>query len=117
MIEVLHARRADRKLAALPRHADRLTADLLAEAARAAEREAQRRAPVLSGELRDSIRRRRRAGGLELAATAAHAGVVEFGSSRQAAQPFMRPAVSSTRINRSKSKRKLTRFLKEVSRG
>ncbi len=52
-------------------------------------RRAKRNAPVKSGELRDSISATD--DGVE--ATAGYATTVELGSAKQAAQPYMRPAI------------------------
>ena len=45
-----------------------------------------------SGELHDSIGLLERSGGVDVVATAGHAGFVEFGTINMAAQPFLRPA-------------------------
>jgi HK97 gp10 family phage protein len=53
----------------------------------------KRRAPVDTGELRDSIHQE---GGL-VVATANHAGFVEFGTYKMAAQPYFIPGLEATR--------------------
>ena len=70
------------------------------EAVNAVEQAAQRYAPVKTGELRSSI-----SGSVSgstvanctgrVSASARHAGFVEFGTSRMAAQPYLRPALSA----------------------
>lgn len=55
--------------------------------------EARRLCPVDSGELRDSITATE--GGF--GATAPYAALVELGTSKTAAQPFLRPALDSVR--------------------
>lgn len=74
---------------------DEIINDLASEQAL---QEAQRRVPVLSGDLRKTIRREVR--GKSWALIAGGDGVtyaiwVEFGTSRAAAQPFMLPALNS----------------------
>ena len=65
---------------------ERDTAARVAAAARA-------NAPVLTGELRDSIE----VEGTDVVARAAHAPHVELGTVDQAAQPFLSPAVEAER--------------------
>jgi HK97 gp10 family phage protein len=58
--------------------------------------EAQRLAPVLTGELRDSIHVEAEGdGGADVVAGTDHAIFPEFGTSTQQAQPYMRPAVDT----------------------
>lgn len=61
--------------------------------------DAKRGAPVLSGELRDSITAEYDAKKLQgrAVATARHAGFVEHGTDDTAAQPFMEPAAERAR--------------------
>lgn len=64
------------------------------ETAEQAEADAKRTAPVLTGELRDSIEAGRvNTFNYELKAEAEHASFVEFGTSRMRAQPFFIPAL------------------------
>ena len=58
---------------------------------------ARRRAPVLSGELRDSIHVTLRGRSLAVVAGAPYAAHVEFGTIDTPTQPFMRPAVTKGR--------------------
>jgi len=53
--------------------------------------------PVDTGMLRESIGWGVLAGALVVGATEEYAPVIEFGTSRRAAQPFLRPAVESLR--------------------
>lgn len=53
--------------------------------------------PVRSGELRDSIDGAVNENQIRVFADAPHAAAVEEGTSKQAAQPFMRPAFLATR--------------------
>ena len=66
----------------------------IAEAAEIIETDAKRRAPVRSGELRDSIGSNIRADGLQAAigSGASHAPFVEFGTKTMPAQPWLYPA-------------------------
>lgn len=66
----------------------------IAEAAEIIETDAKRRAPVRSGELRDSIGSNIRADGLQAAigSGAPHAPFVEFGTKTMPAQPWLYPA-------------------------
>ena len=53
---------------------------------------AQGTVAFLSGDLHDSIGLEERSGGVDVVATAGHAGFVEFGTVNMAPQPFLRPA-------------------------
>lgn len=55
--------------------------------------DAQRRAPFRTGRLRRSIGSRRTADSVIIEATADYAAYVELGTSKMAAQPFLRPAL------------------------
>jgi len=48
-------------------------------------------APVLTGYMRDHITKRNLPDGAEVESEAGYSGFVEFGTSRQADQPFFRP--------------------------
>jgi HK97 gp10 family phage protein len=72
-------------LSGLQEVAGELAAAIIAE--RAAEL-----APVDTGELRGSIGPQRLGGGWAVVASAPHAGYVEYGTSKMAAQPYLRPA-------------------------
>lgn len=61
--------------------------------ARTAVASIQQRAPVETGELRDSIREEDG----RVVATAPHAGFVEFGTYRMAAQPYFIPGMEDAR--------------------
>lgn len=84
---------------------ERAIKNAMADGARAIRDEAKRRAPVDDGDLRDSIvvsrtvqvkgRRQSVKGGVVIGIKGAprfYAHIAEFGTSRQTAQPFLRPA-------------------------
>jgi len=75
-------------LGGLKEAAGELAAAVIAE--RAAEL-----APVDTGELRGSIGPQRLGEGWAVVASAPHAGYVEYGTSKMAAQPYLRPAAQS----------------------
>ena len=88
-----------------PVPAGRLGQNALMAGARVIAAEARRRVPVDTGELKRSIgvrsdRGLRRAGGdtrqAFVTASARHAGLVEFGTVRMAAQPYLRPAADES---------------------
>lgn len=54
-------------------------------------------APVDSGELRSSINARRSGGSAQVVSSAAHAALLEYGTSRMAAQPYMLPMAEKMR--------------------
>lgn len=56
---------------------------------------AKRAAPVDTGELRDSIHAETGSDGNFLVANADHAAHVELGTSKMAAQPYLRPAINT----------------------
>ena len=61
---------------------------------------AKARCPVKSGHLRDSIDRIKLPdGGYAVGSPARYASNVEYGTSRQRAQPFLRPALDSLKSN------------------
>lgn len=68
-------------------------------------------APVRTGELRDSIDGEVDATGVTVFASAPHAGFVEHGTTKAAAQPFMQPAFDQTKDKLKK------RVLAEVRKG
>ena len=51
--------------------------------------------PVDTGELRGSISQQKRGEGWAVVASAPHAAYVEYGTSKMAAQPYLRPAARS----------------------
>lgn len=57
------------------------------------ENRAKALAPVLTGELRDSIQARKTADGAEVTVGTDHGFYTEFGTSDTPTQPFLRPAV------------------------
>lgn len=59
--------------------------------------DAKRRVPVDTGELRDSIGKRREGIGWLVEATAEYAGFVEYGTRHMAAQPYLTPAAEGQR--------------------
>ena len=69
-------------------------------AAEAVADRARSLAPVRTGELRGSITTKEMSdGSVAVGATAPHAAVVEYGSSRRAPQPYLRPALDSLKSN------------------
>jgi len=70
------------------------------QAVKELEGEAKRLVPVRSGELRDSITGEVATEGNEVVVLASspveHAGFVEYGTSRQRPQPYLRPALVKT---------------------
>ena len=60
-------------------------------------RDAQRRAPVRTGTLRDSITVTRINDGVELHVNADYAGYVEYGTGDTPPQPYLRPALAVVR--------------------
>lgn len=68
----------------------------LEDLGREAVAQAQRMAPVATGELRGSIAYRVSNGELILYADAPHAAYVELGTRKMAAQPYLRPALEAT---------------------
>lgn len=64
----------------------------VSEAARDLQRNAQRFAPVLTGELREGIVVSGRGLSATVSSTVRYAGYVEYGTSDTAPQPHMRPA-------------------------
>jgi HK97 gp10 family phage protein len=81
----------DAIIANLP-NADGIIADLAADAVVTG---AQDRVPVRTGYLRSTITKIVAAGTFVVAALAPYSGFVEFGTSKMAAQPYMRPAVEA----------------------
>ena len=72
-------------------------ADASQETAEAIVEDAKQRVPVDTGELRDSIDARSEGIGYIVEATAGHAGFVEYGTRRMAAQPYLTPAAEAQR--------------------
>jgi HK97 gp10 family phage protein len=68
--------------------------EAVAEVANVALEEARRTVPVVTGALRDSLHIERDGDSVEVVADAGHAAFVEFGTSRQAAEPFLTPALA-----------------------
>jgi len=64
----------------------------LRKAAEMFQAEAQRRVPVKTGKLRDSIKVRRSGKGFRVKPGEKYAGYIEFGTQSTKAQPYMRPA-------------------------
>jgi HK97 gp10 family phage protein len=104
-ISIEGGRELDRALKKLPRAlARKIIRQSLREAARPIVEEAKSRAPVLTGQMRDSLRVRagkRRKGQASMAVQTKdgdyagdtfYAAFYEYGTSRQPARPFMRPA-------------------------
>lgn len=74
--------------------------DALRRGAEAIESGAKSRAPVDSGDLRDSIKADRLGvGEYEVASDAFYAHMVEFGTTKAGAQPFLLPAAEAERDN------------------
>lgn len=77
---------------------DAATTELLATIGAAIARDAQRYAPVDTGELRGSIEAEAPIGNtVRIVARADYAAHVELGTSRMAAQPYLRPALYQRR--------------------
>jgi HK97 gp10 family phage protein len=79
-------------LAAGPAKVDARSVKDIARTAQATQRNARRFAPVLTGELRESITVIARGLTADVEATARYAAYVEYGTSDTRPQPFMRPA-------------------------
>jgi HK97 gp10 family phage protein len=71
---------------------------LLRDSAENIAHNARESAPQNSGALAQSIKVQERDGQVEIAATAPHAVVIELGTYRRPAQPFMRPALEAERL-------------------
>ena len=74
---------------------------------------AKQLAPVRTGELRDSIDGEVTPGGVRVFASAPYAKLVEEGTSKQAAQPFLTPAFERTKH---KLKERIDKKIKKGSR-
>lgn len=74
-------------------------AQLLEQLAQQVEDEAAERVPVLTGNLRDTLFHQVEGDKAIVGATAEYAADVELGTSQQAAQPYLRPALFQTRSN------------------
>lgn len=105
-VNIIGLQELERALNALPARIEkRVVENALTSGARLIVREAKARVPVDTGQLRNSIRvarlarqQRRQAGRVFIgfrppASRRAH--LTEFGTSKQAAQPFMRPALDT----------------------
>lgn len=82
-----------RRLNALPGNMENMAAEAVTASARRAAASARNMVPVDSGELKNSIaaENTHRLAAV-VSAGAAHAAMVEFGTSRMAARPYMQPS-------------------------
>lgn len=69
----------------------------------------QKDVPVDTGELKDSGKVIQKDDGAEVIYTAEHAAPVEFGTSKMAAQPYLRPAIDNHSKIQAEMERKLKR--------
>lgn len=85
--------------AAARREIEQATNTMLVRIAAAIERDAQRFAPVDTGELQGSIEAEPPAGGrVRIVARADYAGYVELGTRHMSAQPYLSPALYRERV-------------------
>lgn len=85
------------RLDSLPDEVRRRAEEILEIAARQVEAAAKAEAPVDTNFLRDSFKVREKPLRRIIRATAEYAAYVEFGTSRQAAQPYFTPAIEAVR--------------------
>lgn len=86
-------KRFERKMASLAQTLEQAATKAEQTAALEGAERARRLAPVDSGKLRNGIR----ADGVAVISTAPHAAMVEFGTTRSAAQPYMQPMAEEMR--------------------
>lgn len=86
-------KRFERKMAAFAQALEQTMAEAEQAAALEGAERARRLAPVDSGELRNGIH----AEGAAVVSTAPHATMVEFGTTRSTAQPYMQPMAEEMR--------------------
>lgn len=86
-----------KKLAAWAGNLEKMKAQLELEAAQRGAELARKYAPVDSGELRAGISVQQEANSAAVISAAPHGIMVEFGTSRSAAQPYMQPMAEQMR--------------------
>lgn len=86
-----------KKLAIWANNLEKCGGQLALEAAQNGAKLAQRMVPVDSGELRSGIFARQEANGAAVVSAAPHGAMVEFGTSRSGAQPYMQPMAEQMR--------------------
>ena len=90
-------KRLEKKLLAWAEDMERVGMEAGWTAAQRGAELARRMAPVDSGELRGGIRAIREDGGVAVVSTAPHAAMVEYGTVKSAAQPYMMPMAQEMR--------------------
>ena len=90
-------KRLEKKLLAWEEGMERVSAETFWTAAQRGAELARRMAPVDSGELRGGIRAIREDGGAAVVSTGPHAAMVEYGTVKSAAQPYMLPMAQEMR--------------------
>lgn len=86
-----------KRLFAWAKNLETLAPQLEMKAAQQGAELARALAPVDSGELRRGILARRTEGGAAVVSTAPHGAMVEFGTSKSRAQPYMQPMAEKMR--------------------
>ena len=98
-VKVAGSEKLERKLKQLPEHMQEGLRTAVRDSAKAIRADARTRVPVDSGDLRKSIKFRTAKGGLSatIRVDEFYGRFVEFGTTSQAAQPFLGPAAQAER--------------------